>query len=127
MNLGGGGVGGGRDGGGGGGRDGGGGGGSGDESSQLSGGVGEEISGRNSGGGEAGGGGGGDRSCSSQGFPQGHDPHLISVCVGCETSDWSNLLENVLASTGDEIVMQKRSSTIVSFCVVQLFVVDTIV
>ncbi|XP_027368490.1 putative glycine-rich cell wall structural protein 1 [Abrus precatorius] len=107
MNLGGGGVGGGRDGGGGD-RGGGGGGGNG---SQLGG---EETSGRSSGGGEGGGGGGGG-SWSLQGFPQGHDPHLISVFVGLEISDWSNLIEDVLASTVDENVMQKRNSNIGSF------------
>lgn len=111
MNLGGGGVGGGGDGGGGGG------------GSQFSG---EEYSGSGSdsgvgaGGRGEGGGGGGGVSCSLQGFPQGHDPHLISVS--------SNLLEDVVASTGDETVMQrKRRSTIAKFWgLFQLCVGDTI-
>lgn len=109
MNLGGGGgVGGGREGGG---LSRGGGGGGGD-SSQISG---EEISGSGSGGGGEGGGGGGDRSWSSQGLPQGHDPHLTSVYGWWETCGCSNLVEYVIAWTEDESVRQKRRSSGGSF------------
>lgn len=106
MNLGGGGVGGGRDRGGGGGGD--------DGCCGGDGGgllfIGEEYSGsgRDSGGGVGGGCGG--ESCSSQGFPQGHDPHLISTSNGLEANDnWSNLLDEYAL-----IVMKKRRRTIVN-------------
>lgn len=80
------------------------------------------------GGGEGGGSGGGDGDgggglCSPQVYPQGHDPHLISVSGG-----WSNFLEDVRASTRDENEMHKRNSIIiVCFCSLQFCVGDTIV
>jgi len=107
MNLGGGGVGGGRD------RGGGGGGGGDDGCCGGDGGgllfTGEEYSGsgRDSGGGVEGGCGG--ESCSSQGFPQGHDPHLISTSNGLEANDnWSNLLDEYA------LIVMKKKRTIVN-------------
>ncbi|RDX70689.1 hypothetical protein CR513_50043, partial [Mucuna pruriens] len=73
------------------------------------------------GGGDGGGGGGGDRqgggggggSCSTQVFPQGHDPHLISVSAGGGNTGWSNFLEDVMASSTEyENEMNIRNNTI---------------